>query len=167
MKIKISQKISPCLWFNDEGEAAAKFYVSLFKNSKIKHVQRYNRAGAEASGQREGTVMTVSFQLAGLDFLALNGGPMFKFTEAISLIIHCDSQKEVDFYWKKLTAGGGEPSMCGWLKDKYGLSWQVVPTAVLDMITDRNPDKALRAMGAVMGMRKIDLKKVRRAYVGK
>lgn len=167
MKIKIAQKISPCLWFDQQGEQAAKFYVSVFKNSKIKHVQRYNRAGAEASGQPEGTVMTVSFQLAGQDFLALNGGPHFKFTEAISLIIHCASQQEVDFYWRKLTSGGGQPSMCGWLKDKYGLSWQVVPTRVLEMITDRNPEKALRAMAAVMEMRKIDLKKVARAHAGK
>lgn len=167
MKIKISQKISPCLWFDQQGEQAAKFYVSLFKNSRIKHIQRYNQAGAEASGQAEGTVMTVSFQLAGQDFLALNGGPHFKFTEAISLIIHCENQQEVDFYWRKLTAGGGQPSMCGWLKDKYGLSWQVIPTRALEMITDKDPGKAQRAMAAVMGMRKIDLKKVQRAHAGK
>jgi predicted 3-demethylubiquinone-9 3-methyltransferase (glyoxalase superfamily) len=139
MKIKIPQKITPCLWFDRNAEQAVKFYVSLFKNSKIKHIQRYDQAGAEASGQPEGTVMTVSFQLAGQDFTALNGGPIFKFTEAISLVVNCKDQKEVNFYWKKMTSGGGRPSMCGWLKDKYGLSWQIVPTAALEMITDKDP----------------------------
>jgi predicted 3-demethylubiquinone-9 3-methyltransferase (glyoxalase superfamily) len=166
MKIKIPQKITPCLWFDRNAEQAVKFYVSLFKNSKIKHIQRYDQAGAEASGQPEGTVMTVSFQLAGQDFTALNGGPIFKFTEAISLVVNCKDQKEVNFYWKKMTSGGGRPSMCGWLKDKYGLSWQIVPTAALEMITDTDPAKSLRVMSALMQMRKIDLQKLRRAYSG-
>jgi predicted 3-demethylubiquinone-9 3-methyltransferase (glyoxalase superfamily) len=166
MKIKIPQKITPCLWFDRNAEQAVKFYVSLFKNSKIKHVQRYDKAGAEASGQPEGTVMTVSFQLAGQDFTALNGGAIFKFTEAISLVVNCKDQKEVNFYWKKMTSGGGRPSMCGWLKDKYGLSWQIVPTAALEMITDKDPAKSLRVMSALMRMRKIDLEQLRRAYSG-
>jgi len=161
------QKITPFLWFDHQAEAAAKFYVSLFKNSKITGVHRYNEAGASASGQKKGSVMTVTFRMAGQDFTALNGGPHFKFTEAVSMVVNCTSQTEVDYYWKKLSSGGGRTSQCGWLKDKYGLSWQIVPTAAIEMITDKNPAKSQRAMAAVMGMTKIDLKAVRRAYAGK
>jgi predicted 3-demethylubiquinone-9 3-methyltransferase (glyoxalase superfamily) len=167
MKITLTQKITPCLWFDQNAEAAAKFYVSLFKNSKIKHIQRYDPESSKAARMPEGTVLTVSFQLAGQEFTALNGGPIFKFTEAISLVINCANQREVDFYWQKLVSGGGRPSYCGWLKDKFGLSWQVVPTPALRMITDKDVAKSQRAMGALMKMRKIDLTKMRRAYAGK
>lgn len=167
MKIKIPQKITPFLWFDDQAEPAAKFYVSLFKNSKIKEVARYGKSGAAGTGRKEGTVMTVSFQLAGQDFTAINGGPHFQFTEAISLVINCANQKEVDFYWEKLISGGGRPSQCGWLKDKYGLSWQVVPTEVIELLTDKDPAKSERAMAAVMGMSKLDLQTIRRAHAGK
>lgn len=167
MKIKIPRKITPFLWFDDQAEQAAKFYVSLFKNSKITGVSRYDEAGASGTGRPVGSVMTVTFRLAGQEFTALNGGPHFKFTEAISLVVNCADQKEVDFYWKKLTAAGGRPSQCGWLKDKYGLSWQIVPVEAIKLLTDKDPAKSRRVMAAVMGMTKIDLKAIRRAYAGK
>ena len=167
MKINITQKITPFLWFDHQAEQAAKFYVPLFKNSKIKGVFRYNEAGAAGSGQPEGSVMTVSFQLAGQDFTALNGGPHFKFTEAISLVVNCATQKEVDYYWAKLSSGGDRKSQCGWLKDKYGLSWQIVPTAAIEMLTSKDPAKSQRVMAAIMGMTKIDLKTLQRAFAGK
>jgi predicted 3-demethylubiquinone-9 3-methyltransferase (glyoxalase superfamily) len=167
MKIKTTQKITPFLWFADQAEPAAKFYVSLFKNSKIKVVHRYEEAGAGATGRPKGSVMTVAFQLAGQEFTALNGGPVFKFTEAISLVVHCTDQKEVDFFWKKLTAGGGAPGQCGWLKDRYGLSWQIVPDELMELLGDRDPAKSHRVMAALMDMTKIDLKALRRAHAGK
>ncbi|HEX4119119.1 MAG TPA: VOC family protein [Verrucomicrobiae bacterium] len=157
------QKITPFLWFNENAEEAAKFYVSIFKNSKILDITHYGKAGAEASGRHAGTVMTVKFLLEGQEFVAINGGPNFKFTEAISFVVNCETQAEVDQFWKTLSAGG-EEGPCGWLKDKYGVSWQVVPTVVIDMISDKNAEKANRAMDAVMHMGKIDVKAVKEAY---
>ena len=149
-------RISTFLWFNDEAEEAAKYYVSIFKNSKIKQVSRYPEGGPG----KPGSVMVVSFVLDGREFLALNGGPVFKFTEAISLVVNCETQEEIDHYWKKLSAGGRE-GQCGWLKDKYGLSWQVVPTAIGKLMSD--PVKGKRVMAEVMKMQKLNLKKMEEA----
>lgn len=159
------QKITPCLWFDDKAEEAANFYVSIFKNSKIGTISRYDEAGAKVSGRPVGSVMVISFQLEGQDFTALNGGPVFKFTEAISFMVDCKTQEEVDELWTKLTAGG-EESQCGWLKDKYGLSWQIVPTALNEMLTDKDPEKAKRAMEAMLTMKKIDIAAVKAAFDG-
>jgi predicted 3-demethylubiquinone-9 3-methyltransferase (glyoxalase superfamily) len=161
------QRITPCLWFDGQAEEAATFYTGIFKNSKIKEVSRYGEAGREAHGQPAGTVMTVAFELEGQAFTALNGGPIFKFTEAVSLQINCDTQAEVDHYWEKLTAGGDvNAQQCGWLKDKYGLSWQVVPRVLIEMITDPNTKKSGRVMEAMLQMKKIDIAAVKRAYAG-
>jgi|SRR6185503_9032142 predicted 3-demethylubiquinone-9 3-methyltransferase (glyoxalase superfamily) len=161
------QRITPCLWFDGQAEEAATFYTGIFKNSKIKEVSRYGEAGREAHGQPAGTVMTVAFELEGQEFTALNGGPIFKFTEAVSLQINCDTQAEVDHYWEKLTAGGDvNAQQCGWLKDKYGLSWQVVPRVLIEMITDPNTKKSGRVMEAMLQMKKIDIAAVKRAYAG-
>ncbi len=157
------QKITPCLWFNDQAEEAANFYTSIFKNSKIMEVARYDEAGARASGKPKGTVMTITFQLNGQEFMALNGGPEFKFTEAISFVVNCDTQEEVDEFWDKLT-NGGEEVQCGWLKDKYGLSWQIVPIALSEMLGDKDPEKAQRVMQAMLQMKKIDIKGLKQAY---
>jgi predicted 3-demethylubiquinone-9 3-methyltransferase (glyoxalase superfamily) len=156
------QEITPCLWFNDKAEQAAKFYVSVFKNSKIKGIARYGAAGAKASGKPKGTVMTVLFQIEGQEFLALNGGPQFTFSPAISLIVNCKTQKEVDALWNKLSADG--TGKCGWLKDKYGLSWQVVPTFVREVMQNKDAKKADRVMKAIVQMEKLDLKKLRQAF---
>lgn len=158
------QKITPCLWFDDQAEAAVNFYVSLFKNSKITNVARYDEAGAKASGRPVGTVMTMTFQLDGQEFMALNGGPIFKFTEATSFIVNCESQNEVDRLWDALTAHGGEESQCGWLKDRFGLSWQIVPTALGELMSDPDPAKAQRVMQAMLQMKKIDIAKLRQAH---
>jgi predicted 3-demethylubiquinone-9 3-methyltransferase (glyoxalase superfamily) len=158
------QKITPCLWFDDQAEAAVNFYVSLFKNSKITNVARYDGAGAKASGRPVGTVMTMTFQLDGQEFMALNGGPIFKFTEATSFIVNCESQSEVDRLWDALTAHGGEESQCGWLKDRFGLSWQIVPTALGELMSDPDPAKAQRVMQAMLQMKKIDIAKLRQAH---
>jgi predicted 3-demethylubiquinone-9 3-methyltransferase (glyoxalase superfamily) len=132
------QKITPFLWFDNQAEEAANFYASIFKNSKVGHVARYDEAGARASGRPKGTAMTVAFQLEGQDFVALNGGPHFKFTEAVSFVVNCKTQKEVDHYWEKLSAGGDEKAQqCGWLKDKYGLSWQIVPVVLFEMLQEK------------------------------
>ena len=160
------QKITPCLWFDDKGEEAAKFYVSIFKNSKLGKIARYGEAGAEVSGRPKGSVMTVTFQLEGQEFMALNGGPHFKFTEAISLVVNCKTQEEVDKMWEKLSAGGKE-GVCGWLKDKYGLSWQLVPTVVEKMFQDKDAKKTERVMKALLQMKKLDIKKLKQAYEGK
>ncbi|MET0517140.1 MAG: VOC family protein [Nitrospiraceae bacterium] len=160
------QKITPCLWFDDKGEEAAKFYVSIFKNSKLGKIARYGDAGAEVSGRPKGSVMTVTFQLEGQEFMALNGGPHFKFTEAISLVVNCKTQEEVDKMWEKLSAGGKE-GVCGWLKDKYGLSWQLVPTAVEKMFQDKDAKKTERVMKALLHMKKLDITKLKQAYEGK
>jgi len=157
------QRITTFLWYDQEAEAAAKFYCSIFKSSKILKTERYK---AEAGPFPKGGVMTVQFELDGQEFIAMNGGPQFKFTEAISLSIACKDQKEVDYYWEKLLAGGGEESMCGWLKDKYGLSWQVYPPVLVGMLADKDAKKAKRTMDAMMQMRKLDLKKLKEAYDG-
>lgn len=157
------QKITPFLWFDDKAEEAARFYTSLFKNSKIGTITRYDEEGAKAAGRPEGTVMTVSFQLEGQEFVALNGGPVFKFTEAISLVVNCTTQGEVDELWDKLSAGG-EESVCGWLKDKYGLSWQVVPTILGEMLNDKDAEKSKRVMKAMLQMKKIDIPTLEQAY---
>ena len=157
------QKITPCLWFDDQAEEAARYYVSLFKNSKILNVARYGEAGAKVSGRPPGSVMTVTFQLEGQDFMALNGGPLFKFTEAISLMVYCETQAEVDERWEKLSAGG-EKGPCGWLKDKYGLSWQIVPTELDKMLQAKDPKKSEKVMEAVLQMKKLDIAGLRRAY---
>jgi predicted 3-demethylubiquinone-9 3-methyltransferase (glyoxalase superfamily) len=160
------KKISPFLWFNDQAEEAAKFYVSIFKDAKIGNIARYNGAGAEVSGRPDGSVMTVEFELAGQMFTALNGGPLFKFTEAVSFVVNCDSQEEVDHYWDKLT-DGGEESQCGWLKDKYGLSWQIVPTVLGELMSDPDAEKSGRVMQAMLQMKKLDIKKLKDAYENK
>ena len=157
------QKITPFLWFDTQAEEAAKFYTSIFKNSKIKKIARYTKVGPGP----EGSVMTVAFTLNGQDFVALNGGPNFKFTEAISLVVNCETQAEVDRYWKKLTAGGGKAVACGWLKDKYGLFWQITPTMLTRLIADKDPDKVNRVMTAMMQMVKLDIKKLKAAAKGK
>src|SRR5258708_6949330 len=153
------QKINPFLWFNDKAEDAANFYVSIFNNSKIVNMARYGEAGPAPKG----TAMTVTFDLAGQRFIALNGGPQFKFSEAISFFINCETQQEVDDLWEKLSAGG-EKSQCGWLKDKYGLSWQVIPTILGEMLHDPDPRKSQRVMQAMLRMNKIDIALLKQAY---
>lgn len=161
----MNQKIIPHLWFDSEAEEAANFYVSVFKNSKIKDVARYQKAAEEVSGKKAGTVMTVSFELDGQDFMALNGGPDFKFSEAVSFVVNCKDQEELDYYWEKLSYGGDpKAQICGWLKDKFGLSWQVVPEALGEMLQDKDPEKAERVMGALLKMGKIDVSELQRAY---
>ena len=153
------QKITPCLWFDNQAEAAINYYVSIFKNSRILDVSRY---GPDAP-QPEGTLFTATFELEGQRFMALNGGPMFKFTEAISLYVDCENQAEVDALWEKLAAGG-EAQACGWLKDKYGLSWQIIPSALIEMMQDEDPEKAQRVTEAMLKMVKIDVDQLRQAY---
>jgi predicted 3-demethylubiquinone-9 3-methyltransferase (glyoxalase superfamily) len=160
------QKIIPCLWFDDNAEEAVKFYISVFKNSRIGHVTRYGEAGAAASGRPKGTVMTVTFQLEGQPFMALNGGPIFKFTEAISLVVDCKTQNEIDRLCAKLSAGG-EQGPCGWVKDRYGLSWQIVPAALSKMLQDKDHEKTDRVMNALLQMHKLDLAALKQAYRGK
>jgi predicted 3-demethylubiquinone-9 3-methyltransferase (glyoxalase superfamily) len=160
------QKITTFLWFDKEAEEAAKFYVSIFKNSKILTMSKYNDEAAKASGMPKDSVMVISFELEGQQFSALNGGPMFKFNESISLAVNCKDQEEVDHLWKKLTEGG-EESMCGWLKDKYGLSWQIVPSGLVELLSGKDPEKSNRASHALMQMRKIDINVLRTAYDGK
>jgi predicted 3-demethylubiquinone-9 3-methyltransferase (glyoxalase superfamily) len=151
-------KITPCLWFDDQAEPAAKFYTSIFKNSKIIAVARYGEAGHEVHGRPAGSVMTVTFELEGHGFMALNGGPQFKFSEAISLQVHCDTQQEIDYFWEKLSAGGdANAQQCGWLKDRYGLSWQIVPRVMPDLFGDGTSAKAQRVMEAMLKMKKLDL----------
>jgi predicted 3-demethylubiquinone-9 3-methyltransferase (glyoxalase superfamily) len=161
----VTQKIAPCLWFDTEAEEAAKFYVSIFKNSKITTVARFPNEGKEIHGKDAGSVMTVAFELAGQSFVALNGGPQFTFDEAVSFQVYCESQDEVDYFWSRLTEGG-EAGPCGWLKDKFGLSWQVVPVALLEMMLDRDASKPARVMRAFMQMKKFDIETLKRAYEG-
>ncbi|PYN39289.1 MAG: hypothetical protein DME00_36920, partial [Candidatus Rokuibacteriota bacterium] len=151
---RIAQKITPFLWFDNQAEEAVNFYTSIFENSKIGSAARYDEEGSKAAGRPKGSVMTVAFQLAGQDFVALNGGPVFKFSEAVSFVVNCESQKEVDHFWEKLSAGG-EEVQCGWLKDKFGLSWQVVPTVLSEMLQDKDAQKAKRVMAAMLKMKKI------------
>lgn len=158
--------ITPCLWFDTQAEDAAKLYVSIFKNSKVTSVSRYGEAGKEVHGKKPGTAMMVAFELDGQKFTALNGGPQFKHSEAVSFMVDCKDQAEVDHYWDTLTAGGGSPSMCGWLKDRFGLSWQVVPS-VLPKLMGGDPQKSGRAMQALMQMKKLDIAKLQAAYDGK
>jgi len=161
----IVQKITPCLWFDHQAEEAAKFYVSIFENSAIGVVSRYGKEGFEVHGRPEGSVMTVSFCLEGQEFTALNGGPHFKFTEAISFVVRCQTQAEIDRYWDNLGKGGDERAqLCGWLKDKYGVSWQIVPAALFEMMANVDGVKSERAMRAMLQMKKLDLAALRRAY---
>ncbi|MEO8664502.1 MAG: VOC family protein [Ignavibacteria bacterium] len=160
------KKIAACLWFENQAEEAAKFYTSVIKNSKMGNITHYSDEVAKASGGQAGSVMTVSFELNGYDFLGLNGGPQFKFTEAVSFMLKCDTQEEIDYLWEKLSEGG-EKSVCGWLKDKFGLSWQVIHADFDKMMTGKDPEKEERAMNAVMQMKKLDIKKIRDAYDGK
>ena len=160
-----TQKIVPCLWFDTKGEEAARFYVSIFPNSRMGEISRYGEEGFEIHGREAGTVMTVEFFLDGQRFVALNGGPQFTFDEAISFQIHCDDQKEIDHYWEKLTDGGQE-GPCGWLKDRFGLSWQVVPKVLLDMVMSKDHAASQRVTKAFLQMKKFDIEALKRAYDG-
>jgi predicted 3-demethylubiquinone-9 3-methyltransferase (glyoxalase superfamily) len=159
------QKIMPCLWFDNEAEEAARFYASIFKNSKIGIITRYGEEAAKASGRPKGTVMTVTFQLDGQEFMALNGGPQFTFSPAISLVVNCQTQNEIDELWEKLSEGG-EKVECGWLKDKFGVSWQVVPSVLGQMLQDKDAKKTERVMKALLQMKKLDIEALRNAYAG-
>jgi predicted 3-demethylubiquinone-9 3-methyltransferase (glyoxalase superfamily) len=164
----IVQKITPCLWFDHQAEQAARFYVSIFGNSAIETITHYGREGFEQHGKAAGSVLTVSFRLEGQSFTALNGGPQFPLSPAVSLVVHCDSQDEVDAYWDKLGAGGDPKwQACGWLQDKFGLSWQIVPEALLAMLTAKDPIRSERAMKALLQMKKLDLAALQRAYDGR
>lgn len=159
--------IAPCLWFDDQAEEAAKFYVSIFPESKITKIAYYTRAGHEYHGRPEGSVLTVEFELGGQPYTALNGGPMFTFTHAISLQVYCDTQEEIDYYWERLGEGGDPGAkQCGWLKDRYGLSWQVVPAVMRDYMTDPDPEKRFRVTDAYLNMQKPVLAALRKAYAG-
>lgn len=160
------QKFTPCLWFDHQAEEAARFYVSIFKESAITNITHYGKAAAEASGQPEGSVMTVSFRLEGQDFLALNGGPDFKISPAISFIANCEDQKEIDRLWEKLTEGGGAPMECGWLTDRFGVSWQIVPKTVMETLSEDDPEKMERVMRKLIQMTKLDLNVLTRAAKG-
>ncbi|MGA2246603.1 MAG: VOC family protein [Verrucomicrobiota bacterium] len=160
------QKIVPFLWFKDQAEEAVEFYTSIFKRSKVLNVARYGEAAANAAGRRSGSVMTIEFALEGQKLVALNGGPQFKFTEAISFVVNCATQAEVNKFWKKLSAGGRE-SQCGWLKDKYGISWQIVPTDLGKLLGGRDAAKGRRVMEALLKMKKLDITKLKQAYAGK
>jgi predicted 3-demethylubiquinone-9 3-methyltransferase (glyoxalase superfamily) len=159
--------ITPCLWFDSQAEEAAKFYTSIFKNSKIKHIARYSDVGKEHHGKPPGSVMVASFEINGQPFTALNGGPLFKISEAISFQVMCESQDEVDYYWEKLSQGG-DPNVqqCGWLKDKFGVSWQIIPTEFLEIVNGPDAAKAQRAMQAMFGMKKLDIHVIKRAAAG-
>jgi predicted 3-demethylubiquinone-9 3-methyltransferase (glyoxalase superfamily) len=161
------QRITPFLWFNDNAEAAVKFYTSIFKKSKTGRVARYDKAGEKVSGRPAGSVMTVEFELDGQPFIALNGGPHFKFNEAVSFVVNCKTQKEVDYYWKKLTAGGGQEVQCGWLTDKFGVSWQIVPTALNELMSSGDAAKSQRVMAALLQMVKLDIRKLKAAAKGR
>jgi predicted 3-demethylubiquinone-9 3-methyltransferase (glyoxalase superfamily) len=160
-------RIAPCLWFDNQGEEAAKFYTSIFKSSRIIRTSRYGEAGREIHGRAAGSVMTVEFELDGQPFTALNGGPIFQFNEAVSLQVYCETQEEIDFYWQKLSEGGDPNSQqCGWLKDRYGLSWQIVPTFLGEMASDPDRKKTDRVMTAILQMKKLDLAKLKKAFAG-
>ena len=154
------------MWFDDQAEDAANFYTSIFKNSNIGRIFRHTEEAAEKTGLPVGSVLTIEFEIEGQKFVALNGGPLFKFNESISFVINCETQEEVDYFWGKLTADGGEESACGWLKDKFGMSWQVTPTVLIDMLNDSDEDKSGRVMQAMLQMRKIDVKALKDAYHG-
>jgi len=160
-----THKIMPCLWFDTQAEDAAKFYCSIFKDSKLGRISRYPKAGQEIHKKEPGSVMVVEFEINGQKFTALNGGPQFKFDEAVSFQVHCETQDEIDYFWSKLTQGGQE-GPCGWLKDKFGLSWQVVPAVIPKMMSDPDPAKPARVMNAFMKMKKLDIAELERAYAG-
>jgi predicted 3-demethylubiquinone-9 3-methyltransferase (glyoxalase superfamily) len=162
---KVTQRIGVCLWFDDHAEEAVKFYTSIFKNARTGDVLRYDEESAKASGRPVGSVLTVEFELDGQQFLALNGGPEFKFTEAMSLIVNCDTQEEVDHYWSRLSAGG-EEVQCGWLKDRFGVAWQITPVVLIEMLKDKDPARAKRVMAAMLKMKKIDIAGLKKAYAG-
>ena len=158
-------KITPCLWFDNQAEEAVNFYVSIFKNSKVGSITRYGEEGYEIHGRPAGTVMTVEFELEGQGFVALNGGPVFKFNEAISFQVHCKTQEEVDHYWEKLSKGGDKNAQqCGWFKDKYSVSWQIVPTVLPKMLQDKDAKKSERVMKALLQMKKLDIERLEQAY---
>jgi predicted 3-demethylubiquinone-9 3-methyltransferase (glyoxalase superfamily) len=158
-------KITPCLWFDSNAEEAVRFYASIFKKSKIGKIARYGKEGYEIHGKPAGSVMTIEFELDGQTFTALNGGPVFKFNEAISFQVHCKTQEELDQYWDKLSKGGEKDAQqCGWLKDKYGVSWQIVPTVLGKMMQDKDPKKTERVMGALLRMKKLDIARLKQAY---
>lgn len=163
------QKVTPFLWFDGQAEDAAKFYASIFKDSKIGRILRYGEEVAKVSesGQPVGSVLTIEFEIEGQKFVALNGGPQFQFNESVSFVVNCETQKEVDYYWEELVADGGEESACGWLKDKFGLSWQITPTVLIDMLHDKDTEKAGRVMHAMLQMKKIDIATLKTAYAGK
>ncbi len=161
------QKITPCLWFDNRAEEAANFYTSIFPNSKLGRIARYGKEGYEIHGKPEGMVMTIEFEIEGQTFTALNGGPEFKFNEAISFQVQCETQEEVDYFWEKLSAGGDEKAqVCGWLKDRYGLSWQVIPKILSELVGDPRSEKSQRAMKVMLQMKKIDIEKIKQAYEG-
>ena len=159
------QKITPFLWYSDQAEEAANFYVSLFKNSRITKISHYPEEGTETTGRPAGSVMTVEFELEGQKFTALNGGPHFKFDEAVSFVVNCETQEEIDNYWEKLTADGGQESQCGWVKDKFGLSWQITPT-MMGELYEGTPEQSDRVMNAMLQMKKLDIAKLKAAYDG-
>ena len=158
------QKITPFLWFDDQAEDAVKFYTSIFKDSKIGRIFRYTEEAAEKTGRPVGSVLTIEFEVEGQKFVALNGGPLFKFNESISFVVNCETQEEVDYFWRKFTAHGGEESACGWLKDRFGLSWQIVPTILIHMLHVEDQEKSGRVMHAMLQMKKIDIKTLTEAY---
>jgi predicted 3-demethylubiquinone-9 3-methyltransferase (glyoxalase superfamily) len=163
MKSKSPQKITPFLWFDNNLEEALKFYTAIFKDSKVLDVRRYDEAGPDGKTK----VMTARFRLAGQEFMGINGGPHFQFTEAVSFVVRCKTQREVDYYWRRLTASGGKPSQCAWLKDKFGLSWQIVPDQLMDLLGDKDSAKAARVMQAMLLMTKISIAGLQRAHAGK
>ena len=163
----IVRRIAPCLWFDDQAEEAAKFYTSIFKNSRIGNIARYGEVGQEHHGKKPGSVMTVEFELEGQPFTGLNGGPTFQFNEAISFQVMCETQEEVDYYWDRLSQGGNpEAQQCGWLKDRFGVSWQVVPEIVAELVADPDSENSQRAMQALFQMKKLDIAELKRAYAG-
>ncbi|MGB9473660.1 MAG: VOC family protein [Candidatus Udaeobacter sp.] len=161
------QKLTPFLWFDSQAEEAVKFYTSIFENSKVGKILRYDEASAKAANRPVGSVLTIEFEIEGQKFTALNGGPQFKFNESVSFVVDCETQDEVDYFWQKLTVDGGQESACGWLRDKFGLSWQITPTVLIEMLHDKDPKKSERVMKAMLQMEKIDIKKLKEAYAGK
>ena len=161
----IKHQITPCLWFDTQAEEAAKFYVSIFENSRLKRISRYGKVGRETHGKEAGSVLTVEFEINGQTVVALNGGPLFTFNEAVSFQVACESQDEIDYFWNRLSDGGQESS-CGWLKDKYGVSWQIAPSSLPQMLTDADSSRSERAMAALLKMKKFDLATLQRAYAG-
>jgi predicted 3-demethylubiquinone-9 3-methyltransferase (glyoxalase superfamily) len=160
-------RVTPCLWFDNQAEEAARFYTSIFPGSRIGEISRYGKEGREIHGRPEGSVMTVEFEINGQTFTALNGGPIFRFNEAVSFQVRCETQEEIDFFWRKLSDGGDEKAQqCGWLKDRYGLSWQVIPKDLGGLVGNPRSEKSQRAMKAMLGMKKIDMAEIRRAYEG-